>query len=473
MKPELEAALKLEWYNQSCPGRPIYMVGVGGLPMMQKTHGFSYRTILATYQDDYCEWKYPQADLTAIAERIFRILEKDPNYLEKIRSTYNQEVSKQESVFRKAEGDLSQLSDEELVDLCQRHWVSRGYTVGTSHVIESLALAFEHKIRHELLNRVTGTKLNEDFSVLTTPLSTSFVSQKEELLWKIKHASESKKPVLVKKFLKAFYWVNTSYNGSQILSTEDVIKEAESLETFVEPDILGLKAKKEALMKQYHFSEKQKWLIRWTDFVTEWQDDRKKKIFRGVHGCQRIVNELARRFKIDPVSIEYFAGNEITLEKLNSNKIESIGKERKAGVLSIENPKEAVIFEHSDFLEYQKRIQTHHAETEALNGTCASLGNATGPVRVLLTFDSISQMKEGEVLVTSMTRPEFVPAMKKASAIVTDEGGITSHAAIVSRELGKPCVIGTKMATKVLKNGWIVQVKANHGQVIVLEREKA
>jgi len=73
-------------------------------------------------------------------------------------------------------------------------------------------------------------------------------------------------------------------------------------------------------------------------------------------------------------------------------------------------------------------------------------------------------------LVTSMTRPEFVPAMRKAVAIVTDEGGITSHAAIVSRELGIPCVIGTKSATKVLKDGWIVQVKANHGQIVVLEK---
>ena len=68
-----------------------------------------------------------------------------------------------------------------------------------------------------------------------------------------------------------------------------------------------------------------------------------------------------------------------------------------------------------------------------------------------------------------MTRPEYLPAMKKSLAIVTDEGGITSHAAIVSRELKIPCIIGTKTATQVLKDGDLVQVNANHGQVTVLD----
>jgi len=73
--------------------------------------------------------------------------------------------------------------------------------------------------------------------------------------------------------------------------------------------------------------------------------------------------------------------------------------------------------------------------------------------------------------VTGMTRPEFVPLMKKASAIVTDEGGITSHAAIVSRELGKPCVIGTQVATQILKNGDFVEVDADAGVVRIINPE--
>ena len=70
-----------------------------------------------------------------------------------------------------------------------------------------------------------------------------------------------------------------------------------------------------------------------------------------------------------------------------------------------------------------------------------------------------------------MTRPEFVPAMRKAAAIVTDEGGVTCHAAIISRELGKPCIIGTKVATKALKDGQYVDVNANHGIVKVVDKK--
>ncbi len=69
-----------------------------------------------------------------------------------------------------------------------------------------------------------------------------------------------------------------------------------------------------------------------------------------------------------------------------------------------------------------------------------------------------------------MTRPDYLPAMKKASAFVTDEGGITCHAAIVAREMKKPCIVGTKIATKILKDGDEVEVDANAGMIRVLKR---
>ena len=77
-------------------------------------------------------------------------------------------------------------------------------------------------------------------------------------------------------------------------------------------------------------------------------------------------------------------------------------------------------------------------------------------------------MEKDDILVTSMTRPEFVPIMKMAAGIVTDEGGLTCHAAIVSRELGIPCIVGTQIATRSLKDGDRVEVNANHGLIIKL-----
>ena len=74
-------------------------------------------------------------------------------------------------------------------------------------------------------------------------------------------------------------------------------------------------------------------------------------------------------------------------------------------------------------------------------------------------------MQKGEVLVTEMTTPDFVPAMKKAVAIITNTGGMTCHAAIVSRELGVPCIVGTKNATSVLHDGQLITVDAVMGKV--------
>ena len=100
-----------------------------------------------------------------------------------------------------------------------------------------------------------------------------------------------------------------------------------------------------------------------------------------------------------------------------------------------------------------------------LEGESASPGIAIGIVKILKSAKDITKVKKGDVLVTDMTTPDFVPAMKKAVAIVTNKGGQTSHAAIVSRELGVPAIVGTKTATKVLRAGKVITVDATEGKI--------
>jgi len=100
-----------------------------------------------------------------------------------------------------------------------------------------------------------------------------------------------------------------------------------------------------------------------------------------------------------------------------------------------------------------------------LKGIPASPGIGTGKVRILKSPKEIDKIDKGDILVAPMTSPDYVPAMKKASAIITNEGGMTSHAAIVSREMGTPCVVGTKEATKVLTDGQIVTVNGKTGEI--------
>ena len=124
-------------------------------------------------------------------------------------------------------------------------------------------------------------------------------------------------------------------------------------------------------------------------------------------------------------------------------------------------------FEHDMHMERgpeEKGTEASKAKV-LMKGLPASPGFASGRVRVILDTDDLSAMQSGEILVTQMTTPDFVPAMRKASGIITDEGGLTSHAAIVSRELGVPAVIGTGVATKELATGMIVTIDSYKGIV--------
>jgi pyruvate,water dikinase len=126
-------------------------------------------------------------------------------------------------------------------------------------------------------------------------------------------------------------------------------------------------------------------------------------------------------------------------------------------------------------LERREGVIVVHEKVTTLTGSIAYKGVVRGRVRVINAHtknqtEAGENMQEGEILVTGMTRPHLIHAIKKAGAIVTDEGGITCHAAIVARELKKPCIIGTKIATQVLRDGDLVEVDADNGVVRVLER---
>ncbi len=107
-------------------------------------------------------------------------------------------------------------------------------------------------------------------------------------------------------------------------------------------------------------------------------------------------------------------------------------------------------------------------EENELRGQTAFRGKIRGRVRVISSIKYLDEVQEGDILVASMTMPKYLPAMKKATAFVTDEGGITCHAAIIAREMKKPCIIGTKIATQILKDGDVVEVDADNGIVKIL-----
>ena len=176
------------------------------------------------------------------------------------------------------------------------------------------------------------------------------------------------------------------------------------------------------------------------------------------------MQELERRSGISLDLLKYSIYPEFK-EILRGRINKKIFEERKRGCACIQTPGGYKIItgeQVQSLLDYFIGIQKGAGE---LRGIVASRGKVKGRVKIILKVHDMVNMEDGDILVTSMTRPEMVPAMRRASAIVTDEGGLTCHAAIISREMRMPCIIGTKIATKVLKDGDFVEVDAEHGIV--------
>jgi phosphoenolpyruvate synthase/pyruvate phosphate dikinase len=180
--------------------------------------------------------------------------------------------------------------------------------------------------------------------------------------------------------------------------------------------------------------------------------------------CMDFFEEIAQRLGIDTDNDIWLLSKDEIINGLLGQDTRQVVKERKKKGFTIKQ-----IGSEIKVWTGVNKEDWHEEECEAVDeikGNIAYQGFAKGKVRVILSArESGEKFKKDEILVTSMTTPDFVPLIKRAKAVVTDEGGILCHAAIVARELTTPCVIGTKIATKVLKDGDLVEVNADKGVV--------
>lgn len=182
-------------------------------------------------------------------------------------------------------------------------------------------------------------------------------------------------------------------------------------------------------------------------------------------------NELGKRYNIDPIYIHFLMPDEIRKLETKSLDNEVLKKRKEWSIFwnDIESNNIVWSFDKnyiSDIPVLEELIET----TDVLKGNTAFPGKARGIVRIVNILEDIHEFNQGDILVSLNTNPDLVPVIKKAGAIVTDEGGIMCHAAIVSREFKIPCVIGTKVATKILKNGDEVEVDADKGIVRIIKQ---
>lgn len=279
---------------------------------------------------------------------------------------------------------------------------------------------------------------------------------------------------------KRYFWIRNSWAHTQMVtifdfvevtkqilfSSRNVKKELEKLENFIE----NLKKEKNQIADKYEMSD---WLRRMFDFfglLALWRDERKVEMQKLNHYLELAGREIAKRSDLDWNEIKIC--DPMLIKSIPISR-ELLGQQTeffRDNFILFWDGEKVVELPKQESLAVERAIEsTIQTEVTEIRGMIACPGKVKGEVIVINKKEEFGKMKDGMILVTNMTRPEFVPLMKKAIAIITDEGGITSHAAVVARELKIPCIIGTQVATKMLKDGDKVFVNADHGVVIVQE----
>ncbi|MFH1440296.1 MAG: PEP-utilizing enzyme [Candidatus Woesearchaeota archaeon] len=492
--------IKERWYGQGFNCTPLILIPYGDTFFnLVPSINVPAKHIIYDFKEEYGKMYYSLHDLEAMSRVILEKLKKDKDFMKKIEKDYQENNIKPLKLFadirklRFSKKGLSALSNEELIEKLNNVFSEAAKTVGQSHIIEPFSLTTDIMIRDMLSKYVPDkNKLNIYLSALTNPAEKSFINHREEDLYrvsKLKYETDEEKQLKEKameEHINKFFWVRNTYSGRGDITIETVKEEIKNL-NYEEADYDEIRKNKQKLIQELRLDHELVYLLELCDFISLWQDKRKENIFRGIHAIETLLEELAIRLNIEHKLLRYISyRKEITMELFEGKiKIDGIRRDikkeleiRRKGCIFYTTPDDELILvdrddNNNDYAAFHKQMNEkdkNMAEREDLHGMCASIGVAVGRARICKKIESIRQFKQGEVLVASMTRPEFLPAMKKASAIVTDEGGLTCHAAIVSRELGIPCIIGTKTATTDFKDGDLLEVKANHGIVRMLKK---
>ena len=198
-------------------------------------------------------------------------------------------------------------------------------------------------------------------------------------------------------------------------------------------------------------------------FFKDWRDDLRR--FHA-YSWSFLFSTLAQRWGISHDDVGYLTMEEIEHAIASQPDRTKINDRKQKGcIITIQNEKVVIIDELPQKYEDIMHETAKSIVQMAVRGLCANKGKVVGSVTLMRSRHDIKKVKDGDVLIANTTHPDYLPAMQRAAAFVTNEGGMLCHAAIVARETKKPCIVGTKNATEIFKDGDIVEVNALEGTV--------
>ncbi len=329
----------------------------------------------------------------------------------------------------------------------------------TLNLVYAVEKPAEAALRNALLEKLPSTEAEEMMSRLNVPYQDNFYKKEE---YDLVLASDISSHVKKYEWLKARYGEDTHYTVEEAEEKLKTINKEKFLAEYAE--------NKSKLKNDIDYAKKilgdKSVLVDIFQFIIYYRTHRTDTMNRAQYLAVPML-----KAKANTLGLSYTQFLECNAQEVLINKIpdKSILDQRikDCSVLMDEGIVRCLHGEESETIKsfFKEEIES----AKQVKGTIACKGNVKGNVRLIWSANDFSKVQEGDVIVTSMTTPEMVPIMKLASAFVTDEGGVTCHAAIVAREMKKPCVIGTKIATKVFKDGDIVEVDANAGVVKIIK----
>jgi len=378
------------------------------------------------------------------------------------------------------------LSDKELSGRIKKFFAEYQKTIGAIGVPTIIDLAVEEKLKNAL-KQSSFSKIENVLSSLAVPYKQVETSREKSALFaiadKIRDKGfdlESEKIVkLIRKHHENYGWLHsTLFLGN--LYTEDEIKtELQKILTQpseqkgrLEQDRKNHLAEAKEIIKKI-VSPEERALAEFFQKSVYYRTARLEWMNKACFIARLLLKEGAKRLNITFDELIYLLPDEIISALENGKlpkKLVAWIKERQKGYAYISNNKqEYILITGSDLDIWKSKFSKEPESTsEIIKGIIAYKGFVRGKVVIVKDRSELHLVENGDILVTRLTTPDFVVAMKKAAAIVTDLGGITSHAAVTSRELKIPCIVGTKNATRILKRGEMVEVDADQGIVKIL-----
>lgn len=399
----------------------------------------------------YDEW-IRESEFAKASEAVLDKVSKEGlAFFENIKKLTAQESDELFENSKKLTEALPAISDEDLPQVYEDFMDKYLYFYGLGAITFIYEGVLSEKLTSSIGKRIPNS--SDLIGKLLTSDYVSFMLESENALRKIKTSTGQEKEDLIAKYINEFFYMLTNYRHSPILTREKVVELSEQVNDALPQNPMEP-------MLNFDLTEEEENIIDLFKITEVIRDKRKRTNVIGSYTMFRFLEELEKRKNIAPELAEKIYWFEFRdLMNPTSEFIEQINS-RKIITIIVEG--EDVRYLDELALEEENSIDD---SVQEIKGMIACRGKVTGKARIVIGHSDFGKVTAGDILVTEMTRPDFMPVLKNASAIITDEGGLTCHAAIVAREMNKPCIIGTKIATKLFRDGDMVEVRANHGIV--------